>query len=119
MGRPLNKKYFGQPSSSGDEKLLSIAANINGTVGEAYIVRQKGAKKFVLSNGVEEQLCTLVDTLANPGEFVMNFDTVELSEALISKISAHRITMVTGETYAWKFNITPTTDYASFVTILP
>lgn len=119
MGRPVNKKYFGPPINNGDEKLLSIAANINGVVGEAYFVKQKGAKKFVLSNGVTEQLCTLVDTLANPGEFVMIVDTVILAEAKINKISAHRVTMVSGETYAWKFNITPTTDYASFGTIVP
>ena len=60
MGRPLNKRYFGEPTAGGNEIKCDFH---NGTaVVEGHIVRQKGSKKFVVAEigaSDTEYTCTL------------------------------------------------------------
>ena len=68
MGRPINKRFFGTPTAGGNEIKVDFH---NGTaVKEGYIVKQKGAKRFV---------CEEIETA---GEFTCTLTTGKLASAL-------------------------------------
>lgn len=63
MGRPLNKKYFGQ----GEGKILATRYYFTGgseTAGgttAAWILNQKGSNKFTVTDGTSTEVLTLVN----------------------------------------------------------
>ena len=61
MGRPINKRYFGDPA---DATNITVRAYVDGGIDEqAYIVNQKGTNKFTVSNNAGD--ATAVCRLAN------------------------------------------------------
>ena len=61
MGRPVNKRYFGDPA---DATNITVRAYVGGGIDEqAYIVNQKGTNKFTVSNNGAS--ATAVCRLAN------------------------------------------------------
>jgi len=68
MGRPLNKRNFGEPTAAGSEIKVNFH---NGTaVKEGYIVKQKGSKRFVC------------EEIGTGGEFTCTLTTGKLPAAL-------------------------------------
>lgn len=62
MGRPLNKKYLGDPAKTGKQVVLT-SAWIAGEVGPAtgfYITRQVGTGRYQVSNGTVTGVVRLV-----------------------------------------------------------
>lgn len=59
MGRPVNKRYFGDPD--GGTQLRVEADTGNGAVDTAYILAQKGTTTFRVTDGATVRECTLVD----------------------------------------------------------
>lgn len=91
MGRPLNKRNFG---NSGDVIQCQFH---NGTASVAgFIVRQKGTAKFLCEDGSGNQsICFLVDKASDslsPGEMSISVrnDAGEVSQ--INKITQYRVT---------------------------
>lgn len=113
MGRPINKKFFGLNASNN----LKVQFH-NGTASvPGYIVKQKGAKKFLCSDASGNQAtCFLVDKASAAlaaGEMTI---TVKLDNATVdqvTKISGRTIT-VGGTKYPWNFS-TSTADGAAQV----
>lgn len=86
MGRPLNKKFFGPPTSGGNE----IKCDFYGTSGvlEGYIVKQLGSKKF------------RVAAIGTPGTTYDRFLTTgKLASALTGTEMAITMLMDDSETY--------------------
>ena len=59
MGRPVNKRYFGDPV--GGTQLRVEADTGNGAVDTAFIVSQKGTNKFKVNDGTTTLDCRLVN----------------------------------------------------------
>jgi len=118
MGRPLNKRYFGEPTAGGNEIKVDFH---NGTaVVEGHIVRQKGSKKFVVAEigaSDTEYTCTLTTgklmsaLVAGEMGITMLMDDSETYQ--VSKISGRKATLEApdgtgsnaydGKSVAWNF----------------
>jgi len=129
MGRPLNKRYFGEPTAGGNEIKVDFH---NGTsVVEGHIVKQKGSKKFVVAEigaSDTEYTCTLttgklMSALA-AGEMGITFKMDDSETYQVSKISGRKATLVApdgtgsnaydGQSVPWNFS-TSTNDGAAQV----
>lgn len=129
MGRPLNKRYFGEPTAGGNEIKVDFH---NGTsVVEGHIVRQKGSKKFVVAEigaSDTEYTCTLTTgklmTALTAGEMGITFKMDDSETYQVSKISGRKATLVSpdgtgsnaynGQSVPWNFS-TSTNDGAAQV----
>jgi hypothetical protein len=110
MGRPLNKRYFGEPTAAGNEIKVQFH---NGTASvKGWIVKQKGSKRFLCTDGTVEAICTLVDKASAAlaeGEMSITVKDDAGTAKQIVKIAGHKVTVNTGESIAWNFE-TSTTD---------
>lgn len=129
MGRPLNKRYFGEPTAGGNEIKVDFH---NGTsVVEGHIVKQKGSKKFVVAEiGADdtEYTCTLTTgklmSALTAGEMGITFKMDDSETYQVSKISGRKATLQApdgtgsnaydGLSVPWNFS-TSTTDGAAQV----
>ena len=112
MGRPINKRFFGEPTSGGSEIKVQFH-NGTGSV-NGWIIKQLGSKKFRCTDGVATTDCLLVDKAAGAiaaGEMsiVVKDDAGAVKQ--VTKISAKKVTLDTGATIAWNFS--DATDDAS------
>ena len=84
MGRPLSKKYFGDTGTDATPKIPVYSANITGTElfgdqgagggGDSlYIVKQKGARSFVVASkdDPEQGVCKLVNKAGDASSAVV------------------------------------------------
>ena len=105
MGRPLNKRYFGAPTTGGNEIKIQFhngTASVNG-----YIVKQLGSKKFRCTDGVIEKDCFLTDAAAaalTAGQMsiVVKDDAGAVKQVI--KIAGRKVTLDSGESIAWNFS---------------
>jgi hypothetical protein len=129
MGRPLNKRYFGEPTAGGNEIKVDFH---NGTsVVEGHIVKQKGSKKFVVAEigaNDTEYTCTLTTgklmSALTAGEMGITFKMDDSETYQVSKISGRKATLQApdgtgsnaydGLSVPWNFS-TSTTDGAAQV----
>tara|TARA_Y100000389_G_scaffold47957_1_gene43171 strand:- start:9549 stop:9998 length:450 start_codon:yes stop_codon:yes gene_type:complete len=128
MGRPLNKRLFGEPTAAGSEIKVNFH---NGTaVKEGYIVKQKGSKKFVCEEieTAGEFTCTLTTGVlpANltAGQMAISFNMDDSETYGVSKITGRKATLVAhsatgtnlyeGNSVPWNF-ATSTSDGAAQV----
>lgn len=105
MGRPINKRYLGEPTPAGTEIKVQFH-NGTGSV-NGWIVRQRGSKRFLCSDGTDTALCTLVpkasgDLLAGEMSITVKDDAEAVHQ--VTKISANRVTLETGDTMAWSWS---------------
>lgn len=105
MGRPLNKRNFGAPTTEGNEIKVQFH---NGTSSvDGYIVRQTGSKRFVCSDGSAEEECYLVDKAAATlvaGEMSISVQDDTATVRRLTKIAAHKATAADGNSYGWTFS---------------
>ena len=112
MGRPLNKRFFGAPTTGGNEIKVQFhngTASVNG-----YIVKQLGSKKFRCTDGTVVRDCTLVDKAAGAlAGYEMSIVVKDDAGAIkqVTKISGKKVTLDTGATISWNFS--DATDDAS------
>ena len=108
MGRPLNKRFFGEPTEGGKEikvQFYNGTASVNG-----WIVKQLGSKKFRCTDGTAIKDCFLVDKSAadgdtpaaeTAGEMTITVSDNDGALKQVTKISGKKVTIDTGETVAW------------------
>ena len=103
MARPLNKKYFGEPTAGGDEIKVQFH---NGTASvPGWIVKQLGAKKFLCSDGVATAICYLTDAAAGSltaGQMSITVND-QGTDFRVVKIAGHKITTNDGRSMKWDF----------------
>ncbi len=89
MGRPLNKRFFGEegvgPTASGNE--IKVNFHNGSAVKEGYIVKQKGSKRFV------------VEEIGTGGTFTCTLATGKLPAALSSGEMSISVQGADSETY--------------------
>lgn len=110
MGRPLNKRYFGPPTVAGTEIKVQFhngTASVNG-----WIVKQKGSKRFLCSDGTVSKLCKLstkASALLLAGEMSITVKTDATTVLQVTKISSKKVTLENGTVIAWNWS-NSTTD---------
>ena len=100
MGRPLNKRFFGEPTATGNEIKVNFYNTDTTAVAEGHIVRQKGSKKFVVSPlgaSDAEYTCTLttgkLPAALAAGEMAISFKMDDGETYTVSKISGRKATL--------------------------
>lgn len=112
MGRPLHKRYFGEPTVGGNE--IKVQFNDGTGSKNGWIVKQKGSKRFVCTDGAVEALCSLVDKASGSllaGEMSITVKDDAGTVKQVVKITGRKVTVDTGESIAWNFDAS-TTDGA-------
>ena len=112
MGRPINKRYLGEPTPGGNEIKVQFhngTASVNG-----WIVKQLGSRRFRCTDGTEIEDCVLVDKdsaaiAAGEMSITVKDDTGTLKQVV--KIAGRKVTTDTGESIKWNFSDS-TTDEA-------
>jgi len=106
MGRPLNKRYFGEPTAGGNEIKVRFRATGQAEV-NGWIVKQLGSKKFRCYDGTNTMDCTIVDksqgTLA-VGEMTITVKDDGGTARQVTKIAGRKVTLDTGTSIAWNFS---------------
>jgi len=103
MGRPINKRYFSAatvgPTALGNE--IKVNFHNGSAVKEGFIVRQKGSKKFIVSElgAVDTEVtCTLrtgiLPSTLGAGEMSITVLGADGETYTVSKISGRRVTVV-------------------------
>lgn len=68
MGRPIQKKWFGPPSSTGAQIVVNGVKWADGTTASnAYIVKQTGSNAYIVSNGIKSEIVFMVNATAVSG----------------------------------------------------
>lgn len=112
MGRPLNKRLFGTPSSSTNTIKVQFH---NGTSSvKGYIVKQKGAKWFQCkdANG-NVAVCRIVDKASadlQAGEMTITIKYDDLQVDQVTKISGRNVTVRDHQEH-WTFSTSTTDGY--------
>lgn len=98
MGRPLNKRYFGEPTVGGNE--IKVNFHNNAAVVEGHIVKQKGSKRFVvapLGASDTQFTCTLqwtaLPAAMTAGQMSIAFKMDDGETYLASKIAGRKATL--------------------------
>jgi len=94
MGRPLKKKFFGDPADPGSQFTVTYW---NGTAAvTGYIVKQKGSRRFLCTDDANPAVCNLSTEAVTEG--LMN---LTMDGQLVKKITG-RIAILADDTrYAW------------------
>lgn len=106
MGRPLNSRYFGEPTSVEDNKIEVNFRATGETAAAGWIERQRGSDTFLCSDGTNSEVCRLVDKASGSlGEGEMNITAVlpNDSSVRIVKIAGRKMTANDGNMYGWDF----------------
>ena len=113
MGRPINKRFFGEPTANGNEIKVRFRATGQAEA-NGWIVKQLGSKKFRCYDGTNTMDCTLADkaqgTLA-VGEMTITVKDDGGTARQVIKIAGRKVTLDTGASIAWNF--TDATDDAA------
>jgi hypothetical protein len=119
MGRPLNKRYFGEPTAGGNE--IKVNFHDGSSVVEGHIVKQKGSKRFVVAPlGASDTEYTCVLTTGKlpaalaAGEMAISVKGDDGETYGVSKIAGHKVTVVApsatgsnaldGKSIAWNYS---------------
>jgi|TARA_B100002019_G_scaffold233771_1_gene207852 hypothetical protein len=95
MGRPLNKRNFGDTGDAGQQ--ISVSADVGAGAGAGFIVKQKGSKRFLCSVGGTTAVCKMVTAApAAPGEVRITLADSAAGTYFASKISGRTCTVEAG-----------------------
>ena len=105
MGRPINKRFFGEPTADGNEIKVRFRAT-GETEANGWITKQLGSKKFRCYDGTNTMDCYLVDkaqgTLA-VGDMTITVKDDGGTARQVTKISGRMVTLDSGYKIAWNF----------------
>jgi hypothetical protein len=112
MGRPLEKRLFGNTSVTGNQIQVSAfvpAADGGSSAVTGYIVKQVGSKRFKVTTAQGTGICKLVVTAPAAGECRITLTDSAAGTYYASKISGRKVTVTantgiqfaTGSTAGW------------------
>ena len=105
MGRPLNRRYFGE----GAGKQIAITAKIGAEVeGAGFIVKQTGSSRYIVTVGADTGVVYLVDGIVgslNDNEAVILMRDEAGDEKTVKKIMSHRVVFFDGTSAPWSFDV--------------
>ena len=96
MGRPLNKRFFGDAG-------IDVKYNDGDGVADGVIVKQTGTRTFVIADNssADEVECTLVWDAEATAEGTFSIAVPENADKFVKKITAHKIVDQDGTVYIW------------------
>ena len=106
MGRPINKRFFGEPTADGNEIKVRFRATGQAEA-NGWIVKQLGSKKFRCYDGTNTMDCTLVDKAQGTlvaGEMTITVKDDGGTARQVTKIAGRMVTLDTGSRIAWNFD---------------
>lgn len=107
MGRPLNKRYFGEPSG-GNFKLVPSLVWIEGKLAAEtgfYITKQTGTGRYIVSNGVDSGEVTLVEGApTGPGQATIVVKPIGGSDEYARIVYSRTVSTFEGNNYAWSLD---------------
>lgn len=106
MGRPLNKKYFGNPAEPGEQ--IMVQADLGSGVVPGWIVRQKGTRTYDITDGVDTLRCKLVESISGPGEATISVFPDAGPTQTTRTLQARRVKTWEGNDLVW--NLTAPVD---------
>ena len=106
MGRPINKRFFGEPTAGGNEIKVRYRATGQAEA-NGWIVKQLGSKKFRCYDGTNTMDCTLVDK--SQGTLEVGDMTITVKDdggtaRQVTKIAGRKVTLDSGTSIAWSFD---------------
>ena len=106
MGRPINKRFFGEPAAGGNEIKVRFRAT-GETEANGWIVKQLGSKKFRCYDGTNTMDCFLVDK--SQGNLAEGHMTITVKDdggtaRQVTKIAGRKVTLDSGASIAWTFD---------------
>ena len=106
MGRPINKRFFGEPTVGGNEIKVRFRATGQAEA-NGWIVKQLGSKKFRCTDGTNTEDCTLADV--SQGALAVGDMTITVKDdggtaRQVTKIAGRKVTLDTGTSIAWNFS---------------
>lgn len=104
MGRPLNKKFFGDPAGVGNQ--LEVEAWIPGAGATAspfaWIVEQHTNTTYTVTDGSDTGRCKLqADAVAGPGQMRIAVSPFVGGTEYARILNAHQVKTFEGNVYAW------------------
>jgi hypothetical protein len=100
MGRPLDKVWFGQPTSNFDKITISFYAS--GALRSGWIVEQVATGEYIVTNGTYTARIELVNhTPAAEGEGAITVTPYGSSAEHAKNILSHRVKTFEGGNYKW------------------
>ena len=106
MGRPINKRFFGEPTADGNEIKVRFRATGQAEA-NGWIVKQLGSKKFRCYDGTNTMDCTLVDKAQGTlvaGEMTITVKDDGGTARQVTKIAGRKVTLDSGVSIAWNFS---------------
>ena len=106
MGRPINKRFFGEPTAGGSEIKVRYRAT-GQSEANGWIVKQLGSKKFRCYDGTNTMDCTLADKAQGTldvGEMTITVKDDGGTARQVTKIAGRKVTLDTGTSIAWSFD---------------
>lgn len=110
MGRPINKKWFGIPDGTHHKIVVNGVMWANGDyASDAYIVRQVGTRKYIVSDGVTTEPAYPVNTNSveglKPGQCFIMATAYGNDPAPCQKIAQYRVSLFENDgsikSYSW------------------
>ena len=103
MGRPLNKRFFGQPTAGGNEIKVRFRATGQAEA-NGWIVKQLGSKKFRCTDGTNTEDCFL--STADQGSLAVGDMTITVKDDAdavqqVTKIAGRMVTLEDGSRISW------------------
>lgn len=95
MGRPINKRKFGDTANAGLQIVVS-ARPTSSAAANGYIVKQKSAKRFLCTNADGTAALQLVTTAPAEGECRITLVDNAGGTYYASKLSARKVRVVQG-----------------------
>ena len=101
MGRPLNKRNFGNPANPGTQ--IEVECNLTGTPTTGWIVRQRSNVEYEVSDGVDTVRCKLVDVITGPAQFRVVAEN-DLAESFsVRSLHARRVKTFDVQDKPWSY----------------
>ena len=110
MGRPLNKRHFGEPRAGNQ---IKVQFATGGTEYNGHIIRQLGSKRFECGHSSDglavdvTAICTLVTTATGSladGEMNIHVKKDDTTIVRVAKISGRKLTDSDGNAHAWTYS---------------
>lgn len=119
MGRPINKRFFGTGATQGD---IRVRFKTAGTEADGYITRQKGSKRFLVTDGTASAVCKLVvkqDGFLDNGEMTIKGKLDSGTSGFVSKIDGRTCVLVNAAGVfvaagPWNFGVSTTDGFIQF-----
>jgi hypothetical protein len=108
MGRPLPKKFFGNPTTGGNQ--IVVQADLGAGVVSGWIIRQKGTRTFDITDGAVTLRCRLVETITGPGQATIEVIPETGPNETARTLLKNRVKTNQGSDKPWKFT-SPSNGY--------